>query len=255
MKNGSCIPKDVASRIPLPFVRRYPFLDEVVRDPIVCSQYRYMSIVTDGGINPNPNINQAGLSRNNLMIEFDNGDVWKIDSETHNLNIERYGSFHFTNLAHDIFIGAVVQNGYGNLFLVLTMEKYRDIKKFKRHNPSFCVSGTLPAKVNGTPVVDFWVGVNRPDVGFHLVIPWIPLGYKYVTILFLRSGSTLCSLNHRQYCCDNTWYHDIWENSPRLVQGINATNRARWSIENTDPLNILTYCLLVTYVLKSDANF
>ena len=130
----SCRPQDVKVQSPLPHVLKFPFIDEVVRHLVNCSQYRYLSILTDGGINPNPNIDGAGVARNNLVIDFDNGDIWQIDAETYNLDISRYGSLYFSNLNFDTHLSAHPQGGYGNLFLVFTMEKYRQVKDFKRHN-------------------------------------------------------------------------------------------------------------------------
>lgn len=248
MKKGSCRPEDVASNIPLPFVRKYPFLDEVVRDPIVCSQYRYLTIVSDGGINPNPNINQAGFPRNNLMIEFDNGDVWKIDSETHNLNIERYGSFNFTNLAHDIFIGATVQNGYGNLFLILTMEKYREVKKFKRHNPHACLTGNLAPDSS----VFYWLGINRPNVAWILAIPFIPFGYSHIHVCFIEKHVDMAA-NMDAYCCDDS--SCVVENSFATnvcVQKIVCSNRFRIGIFNASVDTAYDYCLGIYFTGKTD---
>jgi len=256
MGKGSCRPEDVKLNIPLPFVRKYSFMEETVRDLIVCSQYRYLSIVSDGAVNPEANFDGAGNPRNNLFIEFDNGDIWKIDSETQNLNIERYGSLFFNHINYSTAIAAHVIGGYGNLYLVLTMEKYQEIKKFKRHNPSFCVAGHLTRNGGGDHNHDYWAGTYRIGGTDILAIPFIPKGYEKMSIMLQYTGlPATITINTKQFCCDDTVFCAYNASAAGVcTHQLIYSSRQWFRIFNGDVANSLDYCLYVTYLDKSDQN-
>lgn len=244
---GSCRPQDIKNQIPLPLVLKFPFLTETVRHLVNCGSYKYVSILTDGGINPNPNITAPiGTARNNLMLEFDNGDIWQIDAETYNLNIERYNSLYFSNLNFSAAIVAHPQGGYGNLFLVFTMEKYRQIKDFKRHNPTCCFHGSVPAQGS----IVYHLGTFRQNFAHILGIPFIPRGYEKFNLLSWRQHGGV-SFKIDYYCCDN----NLINIALAIGEGCNTydlcTDRIKLTV-NGDFANPYNYCFIATLINKSD---
>lgn len=248
-KVGSCRPKDAKTLVPIPKVYKYPFLDITVREQIVCSQYRYLTILTDGGINPDVNGSFAcPINRYPLSIDFDDGDLWRIRSEAYNINIEKYGVLYFNNLIHDCIVGADPENGYGNLYLFLSMEKL-DKMTLKKHNPHACVTGTLAP--SGT--IEYWLGTDKINPGYISILPFVPWGYE---ILAVCGAVPEITINMRGYCCRGTSFCQQQNVTTTNCTHINnCCNRWRLLLTNTDTENPQNYCVNMTFLNKSDGNF
>lgn len=246
MDHSSCRSEDVKKQEPLPHILKFPFIKEVVRHLINCSQYKYLTIITDGAINPNPNQTRYGIPRNNLMIEFDNGDVWKIEESIWNLNVEGYGALYFTNLNCDLAIGSTPCNGYGNIKLILSTIPH---PQYITHiqPPHFCINGSL----NGGANIERWAGKWGFNAGWLLLIPYIPLGYKDLRLQINLSQNYTYII--RQYCCNNIIYcettGDAAANTPTCINIPLFSDRIYFQLINAD-IGVGTFCFQGTWIRK-----
>jgi len=252
-QKGRCREERIKEQWALPLVKKYPFLNETVRDQTLVGNYKYLSIVTDGGINPNPNItNMVGRPRNNLIIEFDGGDIWKIDREKYNLNIERYNTLWFTNLNYSAAIGAHVQNGFFNLFLILSMERI-DETFFRKHNPFVCEEDI---RVAADGEANRWIGIFRPTPTWQLIMPWLPIGYDKITYEINQTDVTTdwqVTVNQYAKCSNNLISTIIDVNTFTLgtFEHI-CSNRFRINLINHHILKTAIFHYMITFLDKSN---
>lgn len=244
----SCRSEDVKKTIPLPLILKFPFITETVRHLVNCGQYKYLSITTDGSINPNPNQTRPGIARDNLMLEFDDGSTHRIEESIWNLNIETYGSFYFTNLNYDIMIGAHPCNGYGNIILILSVDQFPKTDKHIQP-PHFCEQGAIANNAH----LYYWTGKYRVNAAWSLLVPYIPLGYK--DLRFQLSVTKEYAYKIRQYCCNDTVYCETAAgNIPAgVVTCIDVplySDRIYFEIHNTNLMEAGTFCIQSTWIRK-----
>lgn len=140
--------------------------------------YKYISLLTDGGINPRNNITESAVCVDNdtdFYVEFDNGERIWINAELKNVLIPpRVHYFDLFNKVKSAGLCAAkdTEAGFNNLFIVLSREKIK-MNFFKR---SPCVSETIT--IGAMAVANLFFGHNKTNPSYTIKIPWIPEEYR-----------------------------------------------------------------------------
>ena len=157
--------------------------------------YRYLSILTDGGINPLNNYLPATSGHSELFLRYDDGERIDIMSEIRDLPIPKGKSY--IDLYNQLGAGQGategIETGYSNLWLIKS--KYPLNMYMKKHNPAFCMQKELAADSTWYS----WIGVDRLNAAWDLLLPYIPMGYAYINVCFNTFGGTLGGSTFGQY--------------------------------------------------------
>lgn len=191
-REGLCVDK----RHRFAFVDQYPSIPHPL-PRVNLHAWRYLDILTDGGINPDNNHNLYFEGNSLCQIRFDDGYVHNINGEVHNFPLVNKKFMDFYNTVGQSQIDSLpnetVETGYGNIWFIL--KKYPFVREIIKHNPHFCNTGTIIYEDS----FDYWVGINRPT-GWNLAIPFLPVRYGCMMVCFYATHPDI-TLTIDQHCC------------------------------------------------------
>lgn len=229
--------------IALPKIHKFNFLTAYNLHNINLQNYDFMHILTDGGINPDANLNQDKLS-----IRFNNDRMLYIDNEWYNIPISHFTHCHYNNVALIGIANADLDNGYNNLYIILTTHKLTK-PIFKRNNPNWCIITNIPPQ----STITYWFGILKANANWILAIPFVPWGYEEIHILWRgQSTSDLIAEWQQYYCESNSLYnaHVLNHNFCNVIEC--CSNRHALQITNSHLTTALEIRLNVSFVNKSD---
>lgn len=151
--------------------------------------YRYLSILTDGAINPGNNYlsdpfseGSCNINSSLCYLKFDDDMRLNINGEIRNFRIDKYTLAKWYNeVPPQLCVGSSLQGGYGNLHFVLSVDPIDFI--LEKRNPYYFEKFTLGAAESK----DYWLGAWSPLV-YNLMIPWIPPGVFNTVTVWLWSS-------------------------------------------------------------------
>lgn len=210
----------------------------------VVEGFRYISLLTDGGINPRNNVEEGAICMDNdtdFYIQFDNGERIWINQEIKNYLIPpRAHFFDLINEAKALSLCAskTTEAGFNNLFIVLSRDKiYLDLYK---RSPSDGAYIEVPAMGN----YNLWFGHNRDDASSIVRIPWIPEEYRQFRIAAgtdapLNVGGTWIQYFGEALDCYNSFALSPAALATPLMSAVDnyGNNRHGWYLTNMDMVN------------------
>lgn len=149
---------------------------EWVNELIPCYDFGYLSILTDGGFNPNPTY----LNRlNHFFTLKDSNREIPICGEMRNIPIGKNTEIRYTNLNRTAIVSDTVQNGYGDIIFYLS--NYPNDFISQKGNSGFQWEKSFTLGADAETFYHF--GVNKNTAGHILAMPFIPDSFNKMIYL------------------------------------------------------------------------
>lgn len=173
---------------------KYPFDTYLTREKMNAQGYNYVSILTDGAINPKLNFGYSDISE--LFLETSKGQKFYINAEITNIPI---AGNEYIALTYTKPTNYFVSGGYGNLFIVLSQKKliYFPIKENAQ--------ALIDEDVIDSAAKLIWFGMGGLDSKNGLAIPFIP-PHNYVHYHMKISGGVGGTATLTPYSIYNNTY-------------------------------------------------
>lgn len=176
--------------------------------------YKFISILTDGGINPSNNVAESAVCQDNdtdCYIEFDNGERIWINQEIRNYGIPiraHYFDYYNRIKSASLCLSKDTEAGYNNLFFILSREKIN--LQIHKRPPIAIFNYEIPA--SGSK--DYWFGKNKDSATSELLIPWIPEQYKRVRYMVGSDSPADITATFFQYMGEGTIVYNSFALTP-----------------------------------------
>ena len=217
------------NNIQYPQIFKYSFLT-VISTPLWASIYqkKYLSILTDGAINPLNNTLEEVL-----YVELDNGKRILIKGEVHNIPLGNAKKFYFINKFYrcpPTSCADTTEGGHGNLFLIFS--EFPLDYELTKNNPTVNIALTIPAVTTNY----YWIGIDRPQSSYELLIPYIPSKYNYLIIACQATGGTVAGVQYNPYV-GSLQIGGYVQTINDVPHNFLITQRGRVTIQNTHATN------------------
>lgn len=144
--------------------------------------YEYLDITTDGAINPYANYPDCNTAltqcdpKKLLYLLFDDGEELMINHEQRDYNVAHKKKY---KLYYKAPAGGIktFQGGYGNLYII--RKRFRETYiHYDRKNPEGFYAKGIASMGRGYA----WIGENRPNASWTMIIPYVPPGYEILSL-------------------------------------------------------------------------
>lgn len=203
--------------------------------------YSYLSILTDGAINPTANFNQAYAKDLELFYFklFDNPKKFLINYQIYNLNIQKFrdkavghsGRSHsFLKLFNKAHADRnYPESGYGFFYVVLSQDPITFV--YPKVVPNYHNVYTLN---NDNELI--WFGENNPSPIDSFGLAWLPHCTKVHILAF--TNSTTCTIDGNAYL-DSDFVANLWgAGLPVDITGANGF-KATYEMYGADRLRVI----------------
>ena len=237
---------------------RHPFLTtpEMQEQDFSFAGHNYMSILTDGKIDPEQNYRYDNYPL--WFYRFTNKDkIYLVDNEIRNLQLPVFDLKTNKNFIQsqlrmtyrtplpDSF---TTEHGFNNWYLMFS-ENTIDFE-YTLHNPHWFVDFSVPALSE----VNYWFGIRRPVlppvITPTLAIPYLPFTYDKIRICLKLTGGTT-TVKWNQYF----WTGNTVCKTDTLMQGcqeINCcSNRHSINLDNRAPINPTAVHINVSFIKRT----
>lgn len=209
-----------------------------------CEGYQFLSIMTDGGLNPRNNLDASGsLGEYNglCQIVFDDSETFFINQELRNIpliskinpstkNKVWKKSFRWFNILGEIpGANRGIESGFGNIYFILTQYPFKE--HILHHNPFWCLQKNLEAETED----NYWFGINRVSSTYTMGIPYLPMIYERIAYMINSTALSFQVFGMEYWHCHNSPAYSVLNKTVNsYCQLDNHTDRFRMRIINND---------------------
>lgn len=220
-------------------------------DKISTSGYKYLSIYTDGFINPDLAIPDTTSGKTGFFyITTDNNITIPIISELKNFDISKNEYIMYYNYLCYLTSCSFSEAGYGNIYFVLHNEPY-DFSFLDKKYPDVSTSFSLAPSSEK----NLWIGINQIQKNDTMLLGYIKNLYSYINIFISCDNPSITSGIVYGYPYDND---DNKFNLGYLMIGLSPDlnintlpiynlSRFRITISNTDMMSSVNVYMYIVF--------